>query len=141
MGCHPDDYEDLFFKSVLKMWEKRNELIQDTLDAYLYVTLRNAVIDKNKYKKATFCEFIEEYHAPVVYESLGAEENEKKIRTMLSESLTKKEATVIVGNFYLGKKNTELMSELNVSSGRIAQIKKSALKKLRKEKFREACRD
>jgi len=125
--------EDIVQESFLKLWEKRNEVILDTIKPYLYKIANNIFINRHEQKKVVF-NFVNSAQQPTFSESPEFELEMKEFDVKLQQALanlSEKERVVFLMNRLDDKTYNQIAEELGISVKAVEKRMNHALVYLR----------
>ena len=131
------DAEDLLQDMYLKLWQKRDDLKEETdTQAYLVAMMKNLFVDKRRHKRIDASEDIEAHASPPDERSLehqiDSRDEVQQMEGLISE-LPERDAKIIKMHLMEDRSYEEIESNTGLSQGNIRIIVMRAKKKLKQQ--------
>ena len=131
------DAEDLLQDTYLKLWQKRDELKEETdTQAYLVTMMKNLFVDQRRHKRIDASEDIEAHASPPDERSLDEQiDSRDEIKQVegLIQQLSERDAKIIQMHLIEDRSYEEIESDTGLSQGNIRIIVMRAKKKLKQQ--------
>ena len=131
------DAEDLLQDMYLKLWQKRDDLKEETdTQAYLVTMMKNLFIDQRRHKRIDASEDIEAQASPPDERSLDhqidARDEVRQVEGLIRQ-LSERDAKIIQMHLIEDRSYEEIESDTGLSQGNIRIIVMRAKKKLKQQ--------
>ena len=131
------DAEDLLQDMYLKLWQKREDLKEETdTQAYLVTMMKNLFIDQRRHKHLDASEAIEAHASPPDERSLDhqidARDEVRQVEGLIRQ-LSERDAKIIQMHLMEDRSYEEIESDTGLSQGNIRIIVMRAKKKLKQQ--------
>ena len=131
------DAEDLLQDMYLKLWQKRDDLKEETYtQAYLVTMMKNLFVDQRRHKRIDASEDIEAQASPPDERSLNhqidARDEVRQVEGLIRQ-LSERDAKIIQMHLIEDRSYEEIESDTGLSQGNIRIIVMRAKKKLKQQ--------
>jgi RNA polymerase sigma-70 factor (ECF subfamily) len=131
------DAEDLLQDMYLKLWQKRDDLKEETYtQAYLVTMMKNLFVDQRRHKRIDASEDIEAHASPPdersLDEQIGSRDEVQQVEGLIRQ-LSERDAKIIQMHLMEDRSYEEIESDTGLSQGNIRIIVMRAKKKLKQQ--------
>ena len=131
------DAEDLLQDMYLKLWQKRDDLKEETYtQAYLVTMMKNLFVDQRRHKRIDASEDIEAQASPPdersLDEQIGSRDEVQQVEGLIRQ-LSERDAKIIQMHLIEDRSYEEIESDTGLSQGNIRIIVMRAKKKLKQQ--------
>ena len=131
------DAEDLLQDMYLKLWQKRDDLKEETYtQAYLVTMMKNLFVDQRRHKRIDASEDIEAQASPPdersLDEQISSRDEVQQVEGLIRQ-LSERDAKIIQMHLIEDRSYEEIVSDTGLSQGNIRIIVMRAKKKLKQQ--------